>query len=140
MKTKIDIIHGPNLNLLGKRQPAIYGYESFESFLSNLEDKNKDTEISLFQSNLEGEIVTKLQESNAQGIIINAAAYSHSSIAIADAIAAINIPVVNIHISNIYQREKERHKELISQYCTAGIYGMGYDGYVFALNYLKKQI
>lgn len=138
MKKTITIIHGPNLNLLGEREVNIYGKMSFKDYLKELQAKFEEIEITFFQSNIEGEIVDQIQKTTTQGIIINAAAYSHTSIAIADALGAKNIPIVNVHISNIYSREKERHQELIAKYSNAGIYGMGFDGYQFAIEYLLK--
>jgi len=135
----IAIIHGPNLNLLGKRQPKIYGKMGFNGFLEKLKKSNDTITIAYFQSNNEGDLIDYIQNCKADGIIINAGAYAHTSIAIADAIAAIDIPTVNMHISNIYAREKERHTELLAQYCVAGIYGMGLGGYQYALEFLTKS-
>lgn len=134
----ITIIHGPNLNLLGNRQPEIYGKEGFDGYLKQLRASYDNLEISYFQSNVEGELIDYIHQSKADGIVINAGGYAHSSVALADAIAAISIPVINVHISNIYAREKERHTELLAQYCQGGIYGMGFAGYDMALNYLTK--
>ena len=140
MGISIDIIHGPNLNKLGSREVEIYGTINFEDYLQKLNDKYSEVEIHFFQSNIEGELVNQIQESTAHGIIINAAAYSHTSIAIADALGIKEIPIINLHISNIYTREKERHQELIAKYSTAGIYGMGLQGYDFAIQHLIKII
>lgn len=134
---KIVLIHGPNLNQLGKRQPEIYGGDGIEKLLNQLKDQH--TDIDYYQSNIEGELINYLQDCKADGIIINAGGYAHTSVALADAVAAIDIPVINVHISNIYMREKERHKELLAQYCIAGVYGMGFEGYSYALQFLLNQ-
>jgi 3-dehydroquinate dehydratase-2 len=128
---KVIIINGPNLNLLGKREPEIYGNESFESYFEKLKMKFTDIELYYFQSNIEGEIVNKLQEVgfSFDGIILNAAAYTHTSVAIADAVAAITTPVIEVHISNPYAREEFRQKSLIAPKAKAIICGMGLKGY-----------
>jgi 3-dehydroquinate dehydratase-2 len=128
---KVIIINGPNLNLLGKREPEIYGNESFESYFEKLKMKFTDIELHYFQSNIEGEIVNKLQEVgfSFDGIILNAAAYTHTSVAIADAVAAITTPVIEVHISNPYAREEFRQKSLIAPKAKAIICGMGLKGY-----------
>lgn len=136
------IINGPNLNLLGKREPSIYGELSFEEYLSKLKLVFSDINIDYFQSNLEGEIIDKIQVSdgNCDGIIFNAAAYTHTSVAIADAITAISAPVVEVHISNIYKRETFRHKSLIAPYCVGSISGFGLDSYRLAiLSFLDRS-
>ena len=127
----IIIINGPNLNLLGKREPTIYGNSSFESYLDNLKIKFPDVAIDYFQSNHEGEIIDKIHTADGKydGIVLNAAAYTHTSVAIADAISAVEIPVVEVHISNIYKREAFRHKSFISPYCKGSISGFGLDVY-----------
>ena len=132
---KIIIINGPNLNLLGKRETDIYGNKSFENYLSDLKSKYTDLEIEYFQSNIEGEIIDKLQEVgfSFDGIILNAAAYTHTSVGIADSIAAINTPVIEVHISNIYAREKFRHNSLISRNAKGVICGFGLQSYELAL-------
>jgi len=134
---KILIINGPNLNLLGKREPEIYGTQSFEDYLNILQKKYTNImEISYFQSNIEGEIVTKLQEvgfSDLCGIILNAGAYTHTSVAIADAISAIKVPVVEVHISNVFQREDFRHHSFISPVCSGTIVGFGLNSYNLAV-------
>ena len=109
---KLHIINGPNLNLLGKREPKIYGKKSFETFFTELQFKFRKVELSYFQSNSEGNLITEIQNTKADGIIINAAAYTHTSIAIADAIAAIDIPVVEVHISNTHAREDFRKNHI----------------------------
>lgn len=132
---KIIIINGPNLNLLGQRETDIYGNKSFENYLSDLKSKYTDVEIEYFQSNIEGEIIDKLQEVgfSFDGIILNAAAYTHTSVGIADSIAAINTPVIEVHISNIYAREKFRHNSLISRNAKGIICGFGLQSYELAL-------
>jgi len=135
---KIYIINGPNLNILGKRQPDIYGNRSFDDYLSDLRNKYPEIEILYFQSNHAGEIVDKIQEISGKcdALIINPAAYTHSSLAIADAIASLSIPVAEVHISNIFSRENIRHQSLISKYVKGIISGFGLDGYELALKAL----
>ena len=138
---KLIIINGPNLNLLGTREPDIYGNTSFEEFFSRLKNSFTDHELEYFQSNVEGELVDKLQETgfSYDGIILNAAAYTHTSVAISDAIAAISTPVIEVHISNIYKREEYRHKSIISAHCKGMISGLGLEGYILALTYFTHQ-
>ncbi len=128
---KIIIINGPNLNLLGLREPKVYGSTTFNDYYNKLEKDFKEIGIDYFQSNHEGEIIDKLHFANDKytGIVLNAAAYTHTSVAIADAIAAINIPVVEVHISNIFSREKFRHKSIIAPYCLGSISGFGLNSY-----------
>ena len=135
---KIQIINGPNLNLLGKRETDIYGSLDFETFFQNLRTGFSQVELHYYQSNVEGEIINKLQEVgfSFDGIILNAGAYTHTSIAIHDAIAAISTPVVEVHISNIYAREEFRHSSLISSKCAGLIAGFGLEGYALALSWL----
>lgn len=130
---RILIINGPNLNLLGKREPEIYGNESFEDFLVKLKSEFESVEITYFQSNVEGEIINEIQHSDHDGIILNAGGYSHTSVSIRDAIALINIPVVEVHISNITNRESFRHDSLISPVSSGCIYGFGLRGYRLAV-------
>lgn len=132
---KIIIINGPNLNLLGKRENDIYGNESFNDFLENLRKKYVEQEISYFQSNIEGELIGKIQEVGYtyDGIILNAAAYTHTSIGIADAVRAIKTPVVEVHISNTFSRENFRHKSYISPNAQGIIIGFGLQSYELAL-------
>ncbi|HET8858994.1 type II 3-dehydroquinate dehydratase [Marivirga sp.] len=139
-KKKIIIINGPNLNLLGKREPGIYGASSFESFLEELKSKHTDFEITYYQSNTEGELVDAIQKADNvyTGILLNAAAYTHTSVAIHDAIGSIQTPVIEIHISNIYKREEFRHKSIISANCIGMISGLGLKGYELGLEYFKK--
>ena len=135
----ILIINGPNLNLLGKREPEKYGHLSFEEVLQDLKHTYDNIEISYYQSNVEGELINclhKAKEQGHSGIVLNAGGYSHTSVALADAVAAIDVPVVSVHISNIYQREEERHKELLAQYVRGGIFGMGTYSYKLAVQYL----
>jgi 3-dehydroquinate dehydratase-2 len=138
---KIIIINGPNLNLLGKREPDIYGSQEFTSFLDSLKSAFPNDTVDYFQSNIEGELVNKIQETgfSYDGIILNAAAYTHTSVAISDAIAAIETPVIEVHISNIYSREPYRHKSIISAHCTGMISGLGLEGYMLALSYFIHQ-
>jgi len=127
----ILIINGPNLNLLGKREPSIYGSMSFEEFFESLKKSFADVDLKYFQSNHEGEIIDKLHEDGfkVDGIILNAGAYTHTSLAIADAIAAISSPVIEVHISNIFKREEIRHHSYISSVCVGSISGFGLDSY-----------
>jgi len=132
---KIIIINGPNLNLLGKREPGIYGNITFEEFYKELQNKYPKVELDYFQSNIEGEIIDKIQESgfSYNGIILNAAAYTHTSIGIGDAIKAIQTPVIEVHISNVYQRETFRHQSYISPNAKGVIAGFGMQSYELAL-------
>lgn len=135
---EILIINGPNLNMLGKREPDIYGSQSFETYLEQLSAEIKGVKLSYFQSNSEGEIVTRLQQAddNCRGIVLNAAAYTHTSVAIADAVKAISIPVIEVHISNIFQRETFRHHSYISPHAKGVIAGLGLKGYELAVRSL----
>jgi 3-dehydroquinate dehydratase II len=134
---KIAIINGPNLNLLGTREPGIYGRQTFEDFLKSLKEKYTDVQIDYFQSNVEGELVNELQRTgfSYDGILLNAAAYTHTSIALGDAIAAIKTPVVEVHISNISAREEFRKNSYISAKCIGSISGLGLKGYELGLLY-----
>ena len=131
----IHIINGPNLNLVGKREPEVYGNRSLDQYLQELTDLFPQHTIDVFQSNIEGEIVDRLQQVGFDdcGIILNAGGYTHTSVAIADAVAAITAPVVEVHISNIYAREPFRHKSLLSPVCTGIVAGFGLDSYRLAL-------
>src|ERR1700679_1569372 len=135
---KIQIINGPNLNLLGVREKSIYGNTSFNDYLQQLQHRYPALEISYFQSNVEGEIINKLHEVgfSYKGIVLNAGAYTHTSIAIADAIAAINKPVVEGHISNVYKREEFRHNSMLAASCKGVIAGFGMDSYRLAIESL----
>ena len=132
---KILIINGPNLNLLGKREPDTYGKQTFADFLSDLQQQYKEVEISYFQSNIEGELISKLQWAgeNVDGVILNAAAYTHTSIGIGDAVKAIKVPVVEVHISNVTAREEFRHNSFIAPHARGVILGFGLLGYELAL-------
>lgn len=141
MSKKIDIINGPNLNLLGKREPEIYGNSTLEDINKEIQKyaSEHDMEINFFQSNIEGEIVTRIQEcQKSDGLIINAAAFTHTSVAILDALKSLNIPKIEVHISNIYKREEFRHKSLISQSVNGIICGFGINGYKLAIEGMKK--
>ena len=135
----IQIINGPNLNLLGKRETSIYGDESFENYFASLENRFPSLQLHYFQSNVEGEIVNKLHDVgfSFDGIVLNAGAYTHTSIAIHDAIGGIKAPVIEVHISNIYGREEFRHKSLITSKCVGLITGFGLQGYSLALTHFK---
>ena len=132
---KIQIINGPNLNLLGKREPGIYGNEGFESFFETLKSKYPQVELYYFQSNVEGEIINKLHEVGflLDGVVMNAGAYTHTSVAIGDAIAAIKTPVVEVHISNVYAREEFRHHSMMAKNCKGIVTGFGMMSYEMAL-------
>lgn len=135
---KIMVINGPNLNLLGIREKSVYGNQSFEDYLEQLRQDFSEVEINFFQSNVEGELINKLHQVgfDYQGIILNAGGYTHTSVALADAIAAIKTPVVEVHISNVHAREEYRHKSLISKNCVGVIAGFGLESYKLALHYL----
>jgi 3-dehydroquinate dehydratase-2 len=138
---KIQIINGPNLNLLGVREKSIYGDNSFESYLAQLRKQYADVDIEYFQSNKEGELIDKLHEIgfSYDGVILNAGAYTHTSIAIADAIAAITTPVIEVHISNVHKREAFRHHSMLAASCVGVIAGFGLNSYRLALeHYLTK--
>ncbi|QIE58542.1 type II 3-dehydroquinate dehydratase [Rasiella rasia] len=134
---KIAIINGPNLNLLGTREPEIYGSKSFQEYFSELQFKYTDVELSHYQSNVEGELINKLQELgfSYDGIILNAAAYTHTSVGIGDAVKAIETPVVEVHISNTFSREEVRHQSYISPNAVGVIMGFGLRSYDLALQY-----
>ena len=141
MSKKIEIINGPNINLLGKREPNIYGELTLESINKEIEDCAKELNLKtlFFQSNIEGEIVNKIQDSiRSNGIIINAAAFTHTSIAIHDALKSLSIPKIEVHISNIYKREEFRHKSLISNVVDGVICGLGANSYKLALKGIKN--
>ena len=137
---RIEIINGPNLNLTGRREPAIYGHTTMEEMVERLRKQFPDVAIGYYQSNVEGELINRLQEVgfSADGIILNAGGYSHTSVAIHDAIAAITTPVVEVHISNIYAREEYRRYSLLSDVCRGVVCGLGLEGYKYALDYLVK--
>lgn len=135
---QVQIINGPNLNLLGSREPGIYGEESFSEFLDRLKSDYSNIEISYFQSNIEGEIINQLHETGFgyDGIILNAGGYTHTSVAIRDAIKAIKTPVVEVHISNVYAREEFRHKSMLTPVCMGVIAGFGLNSYKLAIESL----
>jgi 3-dehydroquinate dehydratase II len=137
----IAIINGPNLNLLGKREPGIYGSESFETFLNQLQAKYPSVQFTYFQSNVEGELINHLHEVGftTDGIILNPGGYTHTSVALGDAVAAIKSPVVEVHISNTAAREAFRHISHVSAKCTGTIIGLGLKGYELALQYFLMQ-
>ena len=132
---KIQIVNGPNLNLLGVREPGIYGSESFESYLSKLREQYPEVEIEYYQSNVEGELINKIQEGgfSFDGIVLNAGAYTHTSIALHDCIRAIKCPVIEVHISNVHQREDFRHHSFISAACKGVVCGFGLNSYRLAI-------
>ena len=136
---KIQIINGPNLNLLGVREPGIYGSESFEAFLPQLQAKYPDVQIDYYQSNVEGELINKMQEVGFtyDGIVLNAGAYTHTSIALQDCIRSLKCPVIEVHISNVHQREEFRHHSMISAACKGVICGFGLDSYRLAVEALR---
>ncbi len=133
---KLAIINGPNLNLLGQREKDIYGQMSFDDFFNALKNKFKNIEFTYYQSNVEGELINKIQQFGFtyDGIILNAGAYTHTSIAIADAVAAITTPVIEVHISNIFAREDFRHTSFLGAKCKGSISGFGLQSYELAVN------
>ena len=144
MNNKIIIINGPNLNLLGEREQSQYGSVSYEKLKENCLQKSKELglEVEFAQSNIEGELVNIIQESRNKfsGIIINAAAFTHTSVAIRDALDVFKKPIIELHISNIYKREEFRQKSLISDIVTGGIFGLGVDGYILAIISMQKLL
>jgi len=144
MNNKIIIINGPNLNLLGEREQSQYGSMTFDKLKEKCLKKTAELKIDaeFFQSNVEGEIVTKIQDSRNifDGMIINAAAFTHTSVAIRDALDIFKKPIIELHISNIYKREKFRHKSLISDVVSGGIFGLGPEGYILAIISLEKTL
>lgn len=138
---KILIINGPNLNLLGKREPEIYGNRSFEQFLEELRGIFPDIELDYFQSNYEGALLDRIHEAGftVDGIVLNAGAFTHTSIALADAVAAVTAPVIEVHISNVHKREPFRHHSYLSPKCVGSIVGLGLDGYRLAIEYLQRK-
>ena len=144
MTNKIIIINGPNLNLLGEREQSQYGSLTFEKLKEKCQKKSKELKIDaeFFQSNIEGEIVTKIQEArkNFDGMIINAAGFTHTSVAIRDALDIFKKPIIELHISNIYKREQFRHKSLISEVVNGGIFGLGTEGYILAIISMQKLL
>jgi 3-dehydroquinate dehydratase-2 len=142
MTNKIIIINGPNLNLLGEREQSQYGLDTFEQIKEKCIKKSKELglEVNFTQSNLEGEIVNIIQEARKEfkGMIINAAGFTHTSVAIRDALSLFKKPIIELHISNIYKREEFRHKSLISDIATGGIFGLGTEGYILAIISIQK--
>ena len=138
---KIQIINGPNINLLGKREPGIYGARSFEDYFMELKSRYPEVEFEYYQSNVEGEMINKLHEVgfDYEGIVLNAGAYTHTSIALQDAIRAISSPVIEVQISNVHQREEFRHKSMISCACVGVICGFGLDSYRLAVEALLAR-
>lgn len=138
---KLSIINGPNLNLLGQREPEVYGNTSFETYLENLKKQYPQVTFTYFQSNVEGELINEIQHQakEAQGIVLNAGGYTHTSVSIADAISAIQIPVVEVHISNLLKREEFRHTSLMAPQCKGSIFGFGLEGYALAVDYFLKH-
>lgn len=132
---RIAIINGPNLNLLGTRQPEIYGSQTFDQYLEKLRSEYANIEVSYFQSNVEGELVNAIQKMGVEcdGIILNAAAYTHTSVAIGDAVAAVSVPVIEVHISNVQARESFRHHSYIAKHAAGVISGFGLEGYRLAV-------
>ena len=138
---KIQIINGPNINLLGKREPSVYGSRSFDDYLDELKKRYPEVDFFCYQSNVEGEMINKIHEVGFEfdGIVLNAGAHTHTSIALQDAIRAVNTPVVEVHISNVHQREEFRHKSMISCACVGVICGFGLDSYRLAVEALLAR-
>lgn len=139
---KILIINGPNLNLLGRREPSIYGSSSFDRFLPQLQSRYPGVQLDYFQSNIEGELIDKMQAvgfGDCDGIVLNAGAYTHTSVALQDCIRALQVPVVEVHISNVHQREEFRHHSMISCACRGVICGFGLDSYRLAVEALTDS-
>jgi 3-dehydroquinate dehydratase-2 len=138
---QLIIINGPNLNLLGTREPSIYGNTSFSDYIQDLKNQNSTLSLDYFQSNVEGELINKLHECgfSYNGIILNAGAYTHTSIAIADAVAAIKTPVIEVHISNVFSREDYRHVSYMGKNCAGSISGFGLIGYQLAIDFFKRK-
>ncbi len=141
MKQKIIIVNGPNLNLLGKREPEIYGTLSFEEYFETLKTAFSEIDLFYFQSNHEGDLLDKIHEIgfSYDGIILNAGAYTHTSIAIADAIAAIKTPTIEVHLSNIHARETFRHHSFLAKNCVGSIVGLGLKGYALAIDFFQTN-
>ena len=144
MNNKLIIINGPNINLLGEREQSQYGSITFDKLKENCSNKAKELKINLefYQSNIEGELVTTIQDAKEKfdGIIINAAGFTHTSVAIRDALSVYKKPIIEIHISNIYKREEFRHKSLISDIATGGIFGLGDKGYILAIIAMQNEL
>ena len=138
---KIQIINGPNLNLVGKREPSVYGSVDMNLFIQSIKEKYKQVEIGYYQSKVEGELINQLQQCgfNYDGIILNAGGYTHTSVAIGDAIAAIKTPVIEVHISNIFAREDYRHQSMLSKHCRGIITGLGIQVYELAITFFLEN-
>ncbi len=139
---KIQIINGPNLNLLGKREPAIYGQQGFESYLQDLRRRYPEDELLYYQSNVEGELINKIHEVGfglVDGIVLNAGAYTHTSIALHDALKGVETPTIEVHISNVHRREPFRHHSMLSAACVGVICGFGLDSYRLAIEAIKER-
>lgn len=136
---RLLIVNGPNLNLIGQREQEIYGNRSFESFFDTLQSE-KDAELEYLQSNVEGELINFLQDSDHDGILLNAGGYTHTSVSLRDCINAIKVPVVEVHISNITDREEFRHKSLISPVAVGCIFGFGLESYSLAVDYFQNYL
>jgi 3-dehydroquinate dehydratase-2 len=136
---KLLIVNGPNLNLLGQRDVQIYGSQSFDDYFLELKNQFPEVDLSYFQSNVEGEIINVLQQASADGVILNAGGYTHTSVAIRDCIDAIKIPVVEVHLSNLAKRESFRHDSMITAVCTGSIMGFGLKSYALAVSYFTGQ-
>ena len=142
MSMKIQIINGPNLNMLGRREPGIYGQMSFDDYLPKLQSRFPDVEIDYYQSNIEGCLIDKMQQvgfGQCDGIVLNAGAYTHTSIALHDCIRSLQCPVIEVHISNVHQREVFRHQSMISSACRGVICGFGLDSYRLAVEALRGE-
>jgi len=137
---KVSIINGPNLNLLGKREPELYGAVSFDDFLRSLQERFPNITIEYYQSNIEGELINEIQRAgfSSDGIILNPGGYTHTSVAIGDAVAAIKAPVVEVHISNVHAREEFRRQSFVSPKAVGTICGLGLEGYALALQWLTR--
>ena len=136
---KIQIINGPNLNLLGRREPGIYGHTAFDDYLTGLKEQYPQVELEYYQSNVEGELINEMQRmgfGQCEGIVLNAGAYTHTSVALHDCIRSLEVPVVEVHISNVHQREEFRHHSMISSACKGVICGFGMDSYRLAIEAL----
>lgn len=137
---RIEIVNGPNLNLLGRREPGIYGTEDMQSCLERLRGSFPGIEIGYYQSNHEGELIDRLQRTDADGVVLNAGAYTHTSLALADCIAAIDVPVIEVHVSNVASREPIRRTSLIAPVCRGTITGLGMDVYALGIIAFKLKV
>lgn len=138
---KLHIVNGPNLNLLGKREPEVYGHQSFENYFQSLQTQFPEIELAYFQSNHEGELIDFLHQVgfSSQGIILNAGGLTHTSVSLADAVAAIPTPVLEVHISNVHAREAFRHKSFLSPVCVGSIIGLGLEGYALGIRFFASK-